>query len=79
MSGVKLGYSQVANPIYLSRKGTMSPGYSARMLSKNMLANAVGSLRPEPMIDRAGRLRGNLIALGDVLRGRVTPERAALL
>ncbi len=77
--GVKLGYSQMVNPVYLCRKGTLPPGFSAKLMTKNIVANAVRSLAPEPMIDRAGRLRGNLIGLGDLLRGRVTPERAALL
>jgi len=35
----------------------------------------VKSLRPEPWIDRPGRLRGNLIAIGDLLRGRLDPAR----
>jgi hypothetical protein len=33
------------------------------------------SFRPEPFVDRRGRLRGNMIALADVMRGRLAPER----
>ena len=75
-SGVRLGYSQVANPIYLAGK---KAGYPVkRVLShigSNMAMNVVRSARPEPHVDRRGRLRGNLIALGDMLRGRMAPER----
>lgn len=74
-SGVKLGYSQVANVVYLKRKGTMQPGLGDRLLRKQLLANLVRSIRPEPNIDRRGRLKGNLMALGDLLRGRVDPGR----
>ena len=37
--------------------------------------NAARSLRPEPHVDRLGRLKGNLIAIGDLLRGRMHPMR----
>ncbi len=77
--GVRLGYSQIVNPVYLTAKGTLPGAFSARLMAGNVLANMARALRPEPFVDRAGRLRGNLIGLGDVLRGRVTPERAASL
>jgi hypothetical protein len=35
----------------------------------------VHSVRPEPFVDRRGRLRGNLLAVLDLVRGRTTPER----
>ncbi len=74
-SGLRLGYSQIANPLYLMRKGTVSPRFALTLAVRNMLANAVRSLRPEPSVDRRGRLRGNLIALFDVARGRSDPRR----
>lgn len=75
-SGLRLGYSQVSNPVYLARKGTMRPGYALKLVFRNIAANLVGSLRAGGPIDRKGRLRGNLMALTDVfLRRRVTPER----
>ena len=73
--GRKLGYSQVANPIYLFGKGSYSFGRASRSVARNLLANAVRSVRPEPFIDRRGRLRGNLTAFADLLRGRMAPER----
>ena len=75
ISGVRLGYSQVVNPLYLLRKGTMRPGHALPMIAKHLLINHARALRPEPWIDRIGRARGNWIAIGDCLRGRLTPER----
>lgn len=73
-SGKRFGYSQIANPIYLCRKGTMSPEYARRIMTKNILANIIRSLKPEPWIDRRGRLKGNIRALGDLVRGRIDPR-----
>lgn len=78
-SGVRFGYSQVVNPIYLNRKGTMGTCYAARILLRNVIANHVRVLRPEPWIDRVGRVRGNWLGLFDVMRGRLTPERIEAL
>ncbi|WP_424361273.1 glycosyltransferase family 2 protein [Methylocystis parvus] len=75
-SGVRLGYSQIANPLYLVRKGTVTPRFALNLALRNMIANAVKSPRPEPNVDRFGRLRGNLMALVDIARGRSHPRRA---
>lgn len=74
-SGKRLGYSQVANIVYLRRKGTMKPWVGAEQLLRNMVANVVRSAWPENDIDRRGRLAGNLLAIGDFLRGRIDPRR----
>lgn len=73
--GLLLGYSQIANAAYLARKGTVPKPYLARLAARNMVANLLHSIRPEPFVDRRGRLRGNLLALADLMRGRVAPER----
>jgi GT2 family glycosyltransferase len=73
--GRRLGYSQIANPVYLIRKGTIPPSRGLRLMAQNITANAVKSLRPEAYVDRWGRLEGNLQAIGDVLRGRVDPTK----
>lgn len=73
--GLKLGYSQVINPSYLASKGTMPRYFAARLIVRNMLANHLKCLRPEPWVDRKGRVKGNWIGLFDLLRGRLTPER----
>jgi GT2 family glycosyltransferase len=79
VTGDRLGYSQVVNPIYMLRKGTMTVGQVASHLFRNIASNATRALRPEPFIDRRGRLRGNLRGLADVLQGCIEPERAAAI
>ncbi len=74
VSGVRFGYSQIVNPVYLVRKGTGSARWAASLIARNILANAALSLRPEAHVDRLGRLKGNLIAFGHLLRGRIEPE-----
>lgn len=73
--GVKLGYSQIANPAYLIAKGTMAPRRALRLMLGNMAANLLYAIRPEPWIDRRGRLRGNLMALRDLALRRARPDR----
>ncbi|MDM0043335.1 glycosyltransferase family 2 protein [Variovorax dokdonensis] len=73
--GKQLGYSQVANRVYIMRKGRMSAWQAVNGNLRNIMANLVKSLRPEPWVDRRGRLEGNFIALWDWVRGRVDPER----
>jgi glycosyltransferase involved in cell wall biosynthesis len=79
MAGERFGYSQIVNPLYMLRKGTMTLSQVADHLFRNMSSNLGRSLRPEPFIDRRGRLRGNLLGIADILRGRLQPERAAAL
>jgi len=74
-SGVTLGYSQVANAVYLAKKGTVPSRFLAEITGRNVISNALRSFRPEPFVDRRGRLLGNMIALADVMRGRLAPER----
>ena len=73
--GKKLGYSQIANPLYLLRKRTIPPKLAIKLLIKGPLANLLRVFRPEPYIDRRGRLQGNLLALGDLVSGRIDPRR----
>lgn len=79
VSGDRFGYSQVINPIYMLRKGTMVSTKVASHIFCNMAMNFSRALWPEPFVDRRGRARGNLVAIGDLLRGRLEPERAAQL
>jgi GT2 family glycosyltransferase len=71
----RYGYSQVSNPAYLWRKGSLPAGRALGLVMRALAANTAKALRPEAWIDRRGRLAGNIIALGDVLRGRLTPWR----
>jgi GT2 family glycosyltransferase len=73
--GKRLGYSQVANAVYLARKGTYPWSHALPSLARHTLKNAVLSPWPEPWADRYGRFRGNLLALADWARGRLSPGR----
>ena len=76
VSGRRFGYSQVANPIYLWRKGGGYPlGRALNHVARNVAMNVARSPRPEAWIDRRGRLAGNLLAFRDLVAGRLAPER----
>lgn len=74
-SGLRLGYSQIANPVYMLRKGSMSFRYAFKQLSRNLAKNVARAPWPEPWVDRRGRLKGNCLAVLDLLRGRLAPNR----
>lgn len=73
--GLKLGYSQMVNPLYLVAKGTLPISRALILMGRNFLANHVRILAPEPWVDRMGRAKGNWVGIFDALRGRLTPER----
>lgn len=73
--GRRLGYSQVANPIYLSGKGTMPRLQAGKLIGKNVTANLVKALLGDDFIDRRGRLLGNLDAAKDIMLRRLHPSR----
>ena len=76
VSGVRFGYSQIANQVYLSRKGTITAAGGLRKAAENILANLVGALRNNEIhVDRRGRLVGNLRGIVDTVTGRVSPAR----
>lgn len=72
-SGVRFGYSQISNPIFLARKGTMSWPRAGRLMAKNILANLGKSLLGVRIKDFPGRLRGNYMAFLHLLRGKLDP------
>lgn len=77
VSGLRFGYSQIANPLYLLRKGTMPASKAWRFMSRQLAANAVRSLATHAEIDYRGRFRGNMQALADLLAGRCSPGRVS--
>jgi GT2 family glycosyltransferase len=79
VSGRKFGYSQVANAIYLYRKGVLSRKEAASNIFRAIGVNAVKSVIPEAHLDRRGRLIGNCIGVAEICSGSVNPERAARL
>lgn len=74
-SGLRVGYSQVANPVYLYRKGVLGLGTTLWRVARNLASNLYHAARPLDWIDHRGRLRGNGLALVDLLRGLSDPER----
>jgi glycosyltransferase involved in cell wall biosynthesis len=74
-SGVRFGYSQIANPLYLWRKGTLRLNRALAQMSRNLLANLANAIRPEPWVDRRGRVLGNVLGFFDLLVGRLHPRR----
>lgn len=74
MSGLRLGYSQIANPIYLVGKRSMTWRHALTQMTRNLASNAIRVWRPEPWVDRLGRLKGNFLAISDFLRGRLSPQ-----
>jgi len=71
--GKKLGYSQISNPIYLLRKGTMSRSDAYVQIARNLVANHAKIFTPEPWVDRKGRAAGNWRGLSDLVRGKINP------
>lgn len=74
-NGKRLGYSQIANPIYLVRKGSIPRKIAYNRTVRNFLANHRGIFRPEPWIDRRGRVIGNWIAIWDFFTKKMRPDR----
>lgn len=74
-SGKRFGYSQIANPLYLMRKGTMGARPGMRFMSRALAANLARSIHRHPSVDYRGRLQGNLLALADLLLFRSDPRR----
>ncbi len=73
--GMRLGYSQVVNPIYLARKGTFPWSHAIPSAARHCAINLLRSFWRDPLVDRPGRFRGNLIGLWDLARGRAAPSR----
>ncbi|TIX29105.1 MAG: glycosyltransferase family 2 protein, partial [Mesorhizobium sp.] len=48
--------------------------FALPLMFRNIAANLAKSLRPEPYVDRRGRLWGNMLAILHVAMGRIEPE-----
>lgn len=76
MAHERLGYAQVMNPFYLWRKGSFPLWLMLHETAPRVTKNAARAFGlSEENRSRRRRLRGNLLALGDIGRGRVSPER----
>ncbi len=76
ISGRKMGYSQIVNPIYLWRKARV---FTLRHLVvqywlRCLVANTVGAFWSKPEEDRLNRLKGNLTAMWHLLNRRCDPS-----
>lgn len=71
--GVRLGYSQIANPFYLVHKGSMRRSKAYTLMSRNLLANHALTIKPEPWVDRWGRVKGNWLAIRHLVSGKLSP------
>ncbi|MEQ8557490.1 MAG: glycosyltransferase [Henriciella sp.] len=72
--GLRLGYSQIANPLYLMKKGSLRRAKAFKLMSRNMIANHAKTFRPEPWVDRWGRVKGNWLAIRHIVSGKISPE-----
>jgi GT2 family glycosyltransferase len=72
---VRLGYSQVTNPVYLWRKKSISITHAAGLVIRPVGRNLIEAATGPSSEWRRNRLRGNIMSIADLVRGRVTPER----
>jgi GT2 family glycosyltransferase len=82
ISEVRRGYAQVANPWYFLKKGTVHyPPFMALVhfwavcVGRNCWNALRGILRRDHTLDWAGRLKGHLLAVKDIVLGRSSPDR----
>ncbi|MEN0104802.1 MAG: hypothetical protein AAGC84_00075 [Pseudomonas sp.] len=73
-SGVRFGYSQISNPIFLVRKGSMTWSKALKLISKNFIANLAKTILRVPIKDFPGRLKGNYLACVHLLSGKLHPQ-----
>jgi len=76
---LRLGYSQFMNPMYLLHKGSLPIWLAAWEIFRPTAKNVARALVSSERSWRRERLRGNLLAVSDVLRGKFTPERIVKL
>jgi GT2 family glycosyltransferase len=74
-AGRRLGVSQILNPVYLVRKGTMRPTKALKIVLRNLAANHARAFWPESYVDRLGRVGGNWLGIWYLLTGRSQPEQ----
>ncbi|MDD0838244.1 glycosyltransferase [Curvibacter sp. HBC61] len=74
-SGIRYGYSQIVNPIYLYRKGSLSFSSAVSLVGRPFFMNVVRYGFPEKWIDRRGRLIGNFYAFRDILNLTLDPTK----
>ncbi len=76
VSGVRLGFSTVVNPVYLKRKANT---FSFRFIFiqywiRCLAGNLIGLVTRDKEYDRAGLIRGNMLGYFHLLSGKCDPE-----
>ena len=74
-SGLRFGYSQIANLVYLRGKGTVELRVLIKFLFRAVVGNSVKAIRDERRAMYLQRLKGNALAAFDLLRGTCRPRR----
>jgi GT2 family glycosyltransferase len=75
INGLRMGYSQIANPIRIAGRRNMPPLRAARFVFRALAANMIRSAEGRRTPDYPGRLRGNLLALADLVRFKLDSRR----
>ncbi len=79
-SGLRFGYAQVVNPWYLMKKRIIKRIDACARISRGLAGNAIMVMAfRKSHVDRLGRLKGNIIAVKDIMIGRWAPERISEL
>jgi glycosyl transferase family 2 len=72
----RYGYSQIANSVYLYKKGTLDGKEALRLCGRSIAANVRGTLlHSKDREARRARLSGNMVALKDMPLNRLSPSR----
>ena len=74
-NGLKFGYSQIANLIYLHGKGTVQASIVTRFVVRAVLSNVFHTLWGRRKKMYGERLKGNQLAFADLIRGSCRPRR----
>jgi GT2 family glycosyltransferase len=73
VSGGRYGYSQVMNPVYLWRKGSINAMQTLHYVARALIRNGSGAVAADRLVDRPGRFHGNLLALLHLAGKRIDP------
>jgi glycosyltransferase involved in cell wall biosynthesis len=75
ISGQRMGYSQIINPIYLWKKARVFPlrHIVTQYWMRCLVANCIGVVWGKAEDDRFNRLKGNTLAMWDLVNGRCDP------
>ncbi len=74
-SGIRFGYSQIANPLYLIRKQTMPKKKALLLMMRNIASNIFHTVTFKHSKDYPGRLYGNCLAFLDAVRRKCHPAK----